>query len=70
MQWSKTDDYHIASACGRFTVCRLSVMGEVVYIAFKRPYNELGSVRLPGTASDAQRVEAIRECQGMCEAVA
>lgn len=68
LQWRKPDEYHIASVCGRFTVCRITVDKAPIYIAFRKPYDELASRRLQANASDAERTAAIKEMQAVCEA--
>jgi hypothetical protein len=74
LHWHKADDYHIRSRCGRFSVSRLNVSPRVWYVAWRRPFSELdpptelGATSLPDTANDAERISAIREMQGLCEA--
>ena len=73
LQWVKPDDYHIRSECGRFSVSRMTVSPfGIWYVAWRRSLvdgraTELGATRVPITAPDAERQNAIREMQQLCE---
>ena len=68
LQWRKPDEYHIVTTCGRFSVCRITVDKAPLYIAFRRPYQELACRRLLPDASDVERGAAIKDMQAVCEA--
>ena len=76
LTWVKPDEYHIRSACGRFSVARLNVLGTIWYVAFKLPWGEsspsteLGATHVSSGADDDERKAAIHEMQQLCEAAA
>lgn len=70
LQWRKPDQWHVRSACNRFSVCKMIVEGRIWYVAYRLPYDELGSARLERDATDAERVATIKAMQEICEAAA
>ena len=75
IQWLKPDDYHIRSACGQFSVCRMSTPFAIWYIAWRKSKlddfaREIGATRVPVAAPDSERSNAIKAMQELCEAEA
>lgn len=76
LKWRRPDEYHIRSVGGRFAVCKLYVCDVIWYCAFEFKNSssvrshELGATRVPITASDEVRTEAIKAMQALCEATA
>lgn len=71
--WRQPDQYHIASACGRFTVARIRVCDVDHYVAFRREptvsvvrSHELAVRTVPPRATDSDRTAAIRAMQRVC----
>lgn len=71
--WRQPDQYHIATACGRFTVARVRVQDVDQYVAYRREPSlnvararELGRAFVPPRATDAERMTAIRAMKKVC----
>lgn len=84
LRWTKPDEFHVRSECGRFAVARRRVNGVDWYIAYRAPTEseravadehlltiELGATRVDAKrATDAERLKAIGAMREICEAAA
>lgn len=74
LHWRKVDDYHMRSACGRFSIARVNAEPQCWYIAWRltsreaQPSTELGATVVPMDASDGERLQAIHDMKQLCEA--
>jgi hypothetical protein len=81
LQWYRADDYCQRSSCGRFTIARVHAGPVMWYEAFRvegwaegkqcgTARHLLGATRLPITASNADRIEAVAQMKALCDAEA
>ena len=66
LKWTKPDEHHIATECGTYAVSRVKTGAQLHYIAWRRPYTELGSITLSTLATDDEKLAAIRAMKQVC----
>ena len=67
LKWVKPDEFHIATECGSYAVSRVNRGAQVLYIAWRRPYTELGHMALASIATEEEKVAAIRAMRLVCQ---
>ena len=69
MKFTRRDDYHAVSDCGRYSICRVTVGGQDMLEAWRTGSREAQAVRLAGYgySGDEVRKMAYRACVKACE---